>query len=85
MKREHEDEHMDVASHFSPALALSVRHRPYFLNPDSLNYAMLDYLTQFTSKVRRQFIPQKMTVLNTCICSRLCLAIHDHLLTVLGK
>ncbi len=54
MRSEHEDELEDVASHLCPGFTLAIRQQPYFLNVDALNYAMIDHLTEFSSKVRER-------------------------------
>ena len=45
------DEHAHIASHVTPGHALTNSHPPFFLNPEALNFAALDYLTDFITKV----------------------------------
>ena len=51
MQSDREDEHMDIASHVTPGLALSAGDQPFYLNTGAVNYAALDHLVHFTSKV----------------------------------
>ena len=45
------DEHIHIASHVTPGHALTSSHPPFFLNPEALNFAALNYLTDFIAKV----------------------------------
>lgn len=54
MQLKHKDEHNHIASFVLPSRAVAACHHPFYMNPDALNFAMLDCLVNFTGKVHQQ-------------------------------
>ena len=53
MQPSQSDNHALIVNHVIPGHALTTSRPPYFLNSDALNFAALDYLTDFIAKVSR--------------------------------
>lgn len=51
MQMKHVDDHVDIAGHLTPCHALTTGPSPFYFNSDAVNFAALDHLINFTSKV----------------------------------
>ena len=51
-----------IASHILPGYILSSPSPPFYLGPQAVNYAALDYLIDFTSKVYISLVPRPSTL-----------------------